>query len=200
MPDLIQLRRALLKSDWLASSIILAEGEPGVAIDTGECRYGNGTQTWANLPVGSSGSGTVAWTSITGKPTTFPPDDASVTNAKVASGAAISLDKTVDSASRFAMTSAQSTKLAGIATGATVNDTDANLKNRANHTGTQLASTISDLTSAVQALLGSLGAAMTVDSTATSRPTVPSGMRLIIVGGTTPVSWIQTGDIQLMTP
>lgn len=37
-----------------------------------------------------------------------------------------------------------STKLNGIATGATANDTDANLKNRANHTGTQTASTISD--------------------------------------------------------
>lgn len=42
------------------------------------------------------------------------------------------------------------TKLAGIASGATANDTDANLKNRANHTGTQLASTISDLASAAK--------------------------------------------------
>lgn len=41
-------------------------------------------------------------------------------------------------------TDAQVSKLAGIAAGATVNDTDANLKNRANHTGTQTASTISD--------------------------------------------------------
>jgi hypothetical protein len=40
------------------------------------------------------------------------------------------------------------TKLAGVATGATANDTDANLKARANHTGTQLASTISDFNSA----------------------------------------------------
>ena len=39
---------------------------------------------------------------------------------------------------------AEQTKLAGIAAGATVNDTDSNLKNRANHTGTQAASTISD--------------------------------------------------------
>ena len=37
-----------------------------------------------------------------------------------------------------------SAKLNGIATGATANDTDANLKNRANHTGTSTASTISD--------------------------------------------------------
>ena len=44
---------------------------------------------------------------------------------------------------------AEQTKLAGIAAGATANDTDANLKNRANHTGTQLASTISDLSSAI---------------------------------------------------
>jgi hypothetical protein len=41
-------------------------------------------------------------------------------------------------------TTAQQTKLAGIATGATANDTDANLKNRANHTGTQSADTITD--------------------------------------------------------
>jgi len=39
---------------------------------------------------------------------------------------------------------AEQTKLAGIAAGATANDTDSNLKNRANHTGTQLAATISD--------------------------------------------------------
>ena len=37
-----------------------------------------------------------------------------------------------------------SAKVAGIANGATANDTDANLKSRANHTGTQPASTISD--------------------------------------------------------
>jgi hypothetical protein len=48
-------------------------------------------------------------------------------------------------------TSAQFTKLSGIATGATANDTDANLKSRANHTGSQTASTISDFQSTVSA-------------------------------------------------
>lgn len=42
-------------------------------------------------------------------------------------------------------TTALETKLNGIATGATANDADANLKNRANHTGTQAASTITGL-------------------------------------------------------
>ena len=46
---------------------------------------------------------------------------------------------------------AEQTKLAGIATAATANDTDANLKARANHTGTQLASTISDLATEILA-------------------------------------------------
>ena len=41
------------------------------------------------------------------------------------------------------------TKLDGIANGATANDTDANLKNRANHTGTQAAASISDFAEAV---------------------------------------------------
>jgi len=39
-------------------------------------------------------------------------------------------------------TTAEKTKLTGVATGATVNDTDVNLKNRANHTGVQTADTI----------------------------------------------------------
>lgn len=47
--------------------------------------------------------------------------------------------------------SAAATKLAGIATGATANQTDAHLLARANHTGTQTASTISDFAAAVVA-------------------------------------------------
>ena len=48
----------------------------------------------------------------------------------------------------------EKTKLAGVASGATANDTDANLKDRANHTGTQAASTIGSGTMAT-ARLGS---------------------------------------------
>ena len=51
-------------------------------------------------------------------------------------------------ATTASFTTADETKLDGIATGATANDTDANLKNRANHTGTQTASTISDFNTA----------------------------------------------------
>lgn len=72
------------------------------------------------------------------------PDDGSVTNAKVASGAAISLDKTANSATRMALSVAEQTKLAGVATAATANASDAQLRDRATHTGTQSADTLAD--------------------------------------------------------
>lgn len=49
------------------------------------------------------------------------------------------------------MAPAQHSKLAGIASGATANATDAQLRDRGTHTGTQTASTISDFTSAASA-------------------------------------------------
>lgn len=68
--------------------------------------------------------------------------------------------------------SAQSTKLAGIATGATANDTDANLKNRANHTGTQSVSTITGLGS-----LATKSAVAIADITATGTPSSSNYLR-----------------------
>lgn len=62
----------------------------------------------------------------------------------------------------------EKSKLAGVANGATANDTDANLKNRANHTGTQTASTISDFAETTRdtmgtALVAGTGIAITVN-------------------------------------
>lgn len=60
-------------------------------------------------------------------------------------------DDLSDGDTNKAFTGAMKVKLDGISSGATSNDTDANLKNRSNHTGSQLASTISDFSSAVDA-------------------------------------------------
>lgn len=49
------------------------------------------------------------------------------------------------------MSATERTKLSGIATGATANSSDATLLNRANHTGTQTASTVSDFNTAALA-------------------------------------------------
>lgn len=54
------------------------------------------------------------------------------------------------------MSAADKTKLDGIATGATANSSDAFLLNRANHTGTQTASTISDFNETAQDAVGTI--------------------------------------------
>lgn len=55
------------------------------------------------------------------------------------------------SATTASYTTAEQTKLAGVASGATANSSDAFLVSRSNHTGTQLANTISDFNTAVAA-------------------------------------------------
>jgi hypothetical protein len=76
--------------------------------------------------------------------------DGSVTDVKVASGAAINADKLADGTANHVFTVADDTKLTGIAAGATANSSDATLLNRVNHTGSQLSTTISDFVEAVQ--------------------------------------------------
>lgn len=66
-------------------------------------------------------------------------------------GDAFAMANMVEDATHKVMTGDERTKLASVASGATANDTDANLKNRANHTGTQAASTISDFSTAADA-------------------------------------------------
>lgn len=64
---------------------------------------------------------------------------------------AFSQDNMVDGTTNKNYSATEKTKLAGIATGATANSTDATLLARANHTGTQLAATISDFSTAADA-------------------------------------------------
>jgi len=75
-----------------------------------------------------------------------------VTSVNGASGVVVLTQDDVGDGTTYKQYSAtEKTKLAGVATGATANDTDANLKARANHTGTQTASTISDFAATVSA-------------------------------------------------
>ena len=49
----IQLRRGTA-AQWTAGATILAMGEPGVEVDTGKFKIGNGTSTWIVLPYANS--------------------------------------------------------------------------------------------------------------------------------------------------
>lgn len=79
-----------------------------------------------------------------------------VTNAMLATG--ISADKLTAGSTNGVFTLTEKTKLGNIAAGATANDTDANLRARSSHTGTQAASTISDFNAAVDARIAVLTA------------------------------------------
>ena len=104
--------------------------------------------------------------------TTLSPTDV-IVNSDTGTDATI---PAADGTNAGVMLPAQVTKLAGIATGATANDTDANLKNRANHTGTQLASTISDFANNVRsAVLTGVSFAVTTAITATDTVLVALG-------------------------
>jgi len=129
---------------WL-NRITSVTAVPGQAISAVSVAQVNQMQAQLNALIANGGGGSGG--SFSGVPT-----DGSVTNAKVASNAAISADKLVDGTNGKIMTAAERTRLTSVANGATANSPDGTLLNRANHTGTQPASTISDFTTAVQAV------------------------------------------------
>lgn len=100
-------------------------------------------------------------------------DDTSDASKPVSTAQQTALDAKVDKVTGKQLstedyTNTEKTKLAGIATGATANSPNATLLARANHTGTQLASTISDLADAVRsAILTGLTAGTNVAISAT---------------------------------
>jgi hypothetical protein len=114
-----------------------------------------GTQAASTITGLAAVATTGAYASLSGIPSTFAPSAHSHSVADV-TGLQAALDgkqplATVLTNTTAAFTTAQESKLAGIATGATANSADATLLARANHTGTQLASTISDFATAVAA-------------------------------------------------
>lgn len=97
-------------------------GIPASTVDAkGDLIVGTANDTVARRSVGTDGQALLADSAATtgvswGAPT---PADASVTNAKVASGAAISADKLADGTTNKVMTATERAKLAGVAAGAT---------------------------------------------------------------------------------
>lgn len=91
------------------------------------------------------------------------------------------------------MASADKSKLDGIAAGATANSSDSALLNRANHTGAQAASTISDFSEAVDDRVASLmvagtGISLTYNDAANTLTVAATG------GGTDPWTYIVLGS------
>jgi len=98
---------------------------------------------------------------------------AAVYDPTAVGGDVFNMANMAEAADAKVLTAAERTKLAGIATAATANSADATLLARANHTGTQLAATISDFSTAADARVtaaigtpGATGLAILADTTA----------------------------------
>jgi hypothetical protein len=93
-----------------------------------------------------------------------------------------------DGSNAGVMTAAQQTKLAGVATGATANATDAQLRDRATHTGAQAISTITGLQTALDAKADA------------GIEGLPAGAAVVAAksGGTWPARPTARGDIVVM--
>jgi hypothetical protein len=122
----VQIRQGLASEN---ATFVGAEGELVYTTDTKDLFVHDGS-TAGGTPVGSLAS--IA--------------DDSVTFAKIEEIPANTIlgNNTGSSSDILELSVAQTQALLNVADGATANDSDANLKNRANHTGTQTASTISD--------------------------------------------------------
>lgn len=123
----------------IASITAFVRGDPG---PPGTGGGGGGITDGDKGDIVVSGAGTV-WTVENGVITL-------VKLADMASGALIGR-QTAGAGSPEALTAAQVRTLLNVADGATANQTDAYLRNRNNHTNTQLASTISDFSTAADA-------------------------------------------------
>jgi hypothetical protein len=63
-------------ANWKTKNPILQNGELGIENDTRLVKVGDGTTNWINLKyINSATANNVAWDGITGKPSTYPPDN-----------------------------------------------------------------------------------------------------------------------------
>jgi hypothetical protein len=141
----ILLRRGT-STEWAAKNPILAAGELGVDTTQSKIKLGDGITAWNSLDYitsGGGGGGGNSWGSITGTLS-------SQTDLQTALNGKQPLT-TVLTNTTASFTTAQETKLAGIESGATANQTNSFLLDRANHTGTQAISTVTGLQTAIDA-------------------------------------------------
>ena len=123
-------------------------GAPGTDVEVENVGTASAALLNFTIPEGQPGEdavggGSGAWGDITGT-LTDQTDLADALDGKSDVGHTHSADDIVDGTTNRVFTAADDTKLAGVASGATANASDATLLARANHTGTQSADTLTD--------------------------------------------------------
>ncbi len=151
MAQQIQFRRGTA-AQWSAANPILAQAEMGIETDTDQFKLGDGVTAWNSLSYGGiAGPPAAIDDAIVDGVTNRAPSQNAVFDALAlkaptshVGARGVSQHDVATSSEAGFMSTADKTKLDGIASGATANDSNANLRDRATHTGTQPASSISD--------------------------------------------------------
>lgn len=123
------------------------DGKQATLVSGTSLKTVNGNSLLGSGDITISGGGSASWGGITGTLS-------AQTDLQTALNARQPL-ATVLTNTTAAFTTAQETKLAGIASGATANATDAQLRDRSTHTGTQAISTVSGLQAALDGKVAS---------------------------------------------
>lgn len=132
-------------SQWTDSNRVLQDGEPGWDSTAKRLYVGDGETPITELtPITGGGGGTGG----TSEPTNLSVIRTPTTMTVASDTGADAILPAADT-NAGVMTAAMKTKLDGVASGATVNSSDAVLKDRANHTGSQSIATITGLQTAL---------------------------------------------------
>ena len=83
----IQVRR-LTSASFFSQNPILAAGEPGLEIDTGKIKYGNGTSAWNDLPYSGGGASSGGVSSVAGRTGDIVLSSGDITDFNTAASAA----------------------------------------------------------------------------------------------------------------
>jgi hypothetical protein len=149
MPNTIQLRRSAVQNA-VPTTAQLALGELAINTFDGKLylKRNNGTESIVEIGAGSGGvtDGDKGDITVSGTGATWTIDTNAVTNAKLAQVGTSTIKGRITAATGNVedLTAAQVRTIINVADGATANSTDAQLRDRSTHTGTQTASTISD--------------------------------------------------------
>jgi len=161
--------------------------EPVIAPGT-TAQYWRGDKSWQPLDKAAVGLGNVNNSSDAAKPVSTAQAAAIALKADgAATTTALAGKQPLDAiltATTASFTIAKDGKLAGIAAGATANDTDANLKNRANHAGTQPASTIGDFNAAAGTFIAGRPRLVAARSSGASFQTISTAFTTLQINAT----------------
>lgn len=215
MAQQIQIRRDTA-ANFTAENPILAEGEQSYERDTKKTKMGDGVTAYNALPYSGAGAAAnspdaflLARANHTGTQAAATISDFSAAaDARIAAankaplshvgaGGSSQHPDATTSVSGF-MTAADKSKLDGVAAGATANATDAQLRDRSTHTGTQLSATVSDFATAADARIALQKAAANGLATLDGSGKVPtSQLPSAVLGG---LSYQGTWDAATNSP